>query len=78
MKRMLMRLFISSALGLVVFQAYGAERTLSYERLRDCSQMPDAEKKARCEAVNKAMEACKGKQAGDELSNCLKQQRKKK
>ena len=44
---------------------------------RNCSQMP-AEKKARCEEVNKAMAVCAGKKAGDELTNCLKESRNKK
>jgi len=78
MKRMLMQLSISCALGLLAVQAYGEDRVLGHDKGRDCSQMPDAARKARCEAVNKAMDACKGKKAGDELTNCLKQQRKKK
>lgn len=80
MKRMLIPLSISCALGLLSLQAYGAERerTLASQKPRDCSKMDNAKKKARCEEVNNAMKACTGKKAGEELTNCLMGQRKKK
>jgi len=75
MKQMSMRLSVACAFDLFAFQACGAELAGGYAR--DCSQMP-AEKKARCEEVNKAMAVCAGKKAGDELNNCLKESRNKK
>ncbi len=39
---------------------------------RDCSKAPDAEKKARCEAMQAAMEKCKDKKEGDERRACMK------
>jgi hypothetical protein len=75
MKQMLIRLSVSCVLGLLAFQAYGAELASGYKR--DCSQMP-AEKKARCEQVNNAMGACAGKKAGEELDRCLKENKNKK
>lgn len=78
MKRALMQLSISCVLGLLACQANASERTLASGQSRDCSQMADAKKKARCEETNKAMAACAGKKAGDELTNCLMTQRNKK
>jgi hypothetical protein len=75
MKRVLIQLYISCALGLLVFQAFAEERTLAPGQQRDCSQMTDAKKKARCEDTNKAMAACAGKKAGNELTGCLMEQR---
>lgn len=40
---------------------------------RDCSKAPDAEKKARCEAMQAAMEKCKDKKEGDERRTCMKE-----
>ena len=79
MKRILMLLSISCVLGVFSFQAYGGNegRTMSsggYQR--DCSKMEDAKKKARCEEVNKAMNACNGTKAG-EVGDCAKKQHKK-
>lgn len=74
MKRKLMQLSISCVLGLFAFQAFGGEGTAmgSGGYQRDCSKMADAKKKARCEEVNKTMNACNGK-AGDDLTNCMKE-----
>jgi hypothetical protein len=71
----LTRLAVTVAFGLFTIQAYGAELASGYTR--DCSKMP-AEKKARCEQVNKAMGACAGKKAGEELDKCLKENKNKK
>jgi hypothetical protein len=75
MSKMLMRLVVTSAFGLLAFQAYGAELASGYTR--DCSKLP-AETKARCEQVNNAMGACAGKKAGEELDKCLKENKNKK
>jgi len=79
MERVLVRFSISCVLGLFSLQAFGADRpVLSGGYQRDCSKMADAKRKARCEEANKAMNVCSGKKAGDELTNCLKEQRKAK
>lgn len=75
MKRVLIQLSISCALGLLVSQASAEERVLASGQQRDCSKMTDARQKARCENTNKAMQACAGKKAGDELTSCLMEQR---
>ena len=75
MKRVLIKLSICCVLGLFVSQTYAQERTLASGQQRDCSQMADAKKKARCADANKAMAACAGKKAGDELTSCLMEQR---
>lgn len=75
MKRVLIQLSISCALGLLVSQAFAEERALASGQMRDCTQMTDAKKKSRCEDTNKAMAACAGKKAGSELTSCLMEQR---
>lgn len=75
MKRVLIQLSISCALGLLVSQAYAAERVLASGQQRDCSKMTNARQKASCEDTNKAMAACAGKKNGNELTNCLMEQR---
>jgi hypothetical protein len=75
MEKMLIRLAVTSAFGLLVCHAYGAELASGYTR--DCSKLP-AETKARCERVNNAMSACAGKKAGEELDKCLKENSNKK
>lgn len=75
MKRVLIQLSISCALSLFVSQAFAAERVLASGQKRDCSHKTDAKQKARCEDANRAMEACAGKKAGDELTSCLMAQR---
>ena len=44
---------------------------------RDCSKAPDAEKKARCEAIQAAMEKCKGMKP-EEHHACMKEAMPKK
>ena len=39
---------------------------------RDCSKAPDAEKKAHCEAIQKAMEKCKDLKPGEHHA-CMKE-----
>lgn len=75
MKRVLIQLSISCALGLFVSQAYAEERVLASGQQRDCSHMSDAKQKARCEDTNKAMQACAGKKNGEELTSCLMEQK---
>jgi len=75
MKRVLIQLSIFCALNLFVSQAFAGERVLASGQQRDCSHKTNAKQKARCEDANKAMAACAGKRAGDELTNCLMGQR---
>jgi hypothetical protein len=74
-KTMMVQLAVTFAFGLFAFHVYGADTAAGYAR--DCSKM-EPEKKARCERVNNAMSACAGKKAGDELNNCLKENKGKK
>lgn len=71
MKRAFLQISALFYFGLSATQALAAEPTLAAGQSRDCSKMQTAEKKARCEEVNKAMQACAGKKAGEELSKCL-------
>jgi hypothetical protein len=45
-------------------------------KVRDCSKVP-AERKERCEARNKVIEACKDKKEGEERRNCVMENRPK-
>lgn len=66
------------AFGAILSSAMAEERAPNNDKPRDCSKIEDATRKTRCEAFNRALEACKGKKVGEELNACLIEKGKKK
>ncbi len=63
-----------AAVGTVAFAGEGhgdKPHGQGMHKMMDCSKMENAERKAGCEARQKAMETCKAKE-GDERKQCMK------
>lgn len=80
MKRIIKILVVCFSFTVVATAAQAEVRAMNNDQPRDCSQLTDARKKARCEAFNKALAECKaeGKKVGKELDACLMEKGKKK
>ncbi|MEO8331195.1 MAG: hypothetical protein ABI479_02080 [Gallionella sp.] len=78
MKRILMLLSISCALGLLSFQAYcGDERKSAPEVKPNCSKHTNAKSRTYCEQVNRLIDAACGGKTGDALVKCQKAELRK-
>lgn len=57
--------------GIISSSAMAEQRAFNNDKPRDCGSLTDANKKARCEAFNKALAACQseGKKAGKDLAS---------
>ena len=59
MKNVCKVLMASIALSALPMATHAEVRAMNNDHPRDCSKLTDAKKKARCEALNKALAECK-------------------